>query len=137
MMGYYEEIGAVALPSAFLLTKLQAPWFEWAFQLAVRLTLVDRGVAMLHAINERTAKHFAVRRLHMPPLLRPALAVAIMAVSVFAASAIGLVELIAKGYGLLTWAFIAVLVVPVLTVGIWKIRELPADQPLNSSSAQA
>ncbi|MGH8188614.1 MAG: hypothetical protein ACREUC_18800, partial [Steroidobacteraceae bacterium] len=41
MMGYYNEIGAVALPSAFLLAKLQAPWFEWAFQIAVLLTLVD------------------------------------------------------------------------------------------------
>ena len=52
MMGYYAEIGAEALPSAFLLAKLEAPWFEWAFQIAVLLTLVDTGVALLHAINE-------------------------------------------------------------------------------------
>ncbi len=124
MMGYYDEIGAVALPSAFLLAKLQAPWFEWAFQIAVLLTLVDTGVAMLHAINERVAKAYDERQRPMPRTLRPALAVGIMVVSVYAASAVGLVALIAKGYGLLTYAFIVLLILPVLTVGVWTIRKL-------------
>src|SRR3546814_10508781 len=35
MLGYYHEIGDVALPSAFLLAKLQEPWFEWVFPAAV------------------------------------------------------------------------------------------------------
>ena len=69
MMGYYDEIGAVALPSAFLLAKLQAPWFEWAFQIAVLLTLVDTGVALLHAINERVANAYAERQRPMPQRL--------------------------------------------------------------------
>src|SRR3546814_5597073 len=56
MMGYYHEIGDVALPSAFLLAKLQAPWFEWVFQAAVLLTLVDTGVALLHAITSAWRK---------------------------------------------------------------------------------
>ena len=43
----------------------------------------------------------------MPRILRPALSVGMMVVSVYAA-AIGLVSLIAQGYGLLTYAFIAV-----------------------------
>ena len=106
MMGYYQEIGSVALPSAFLLAKLRAPWFEWAFQIAVLLTLVDTGVPILHAINERVAKVYEERQRLMPRALRPALAVGIMVLSVFAASAVGLVGLIATGYGLLTYAFI-------------------------------
>ena len=61
----------------------------------------------------------------MPRALRPALAVGIMVLSVYAASAVGLVGLIATGYGLLTYAFIALLVVPVLTVGVWTLRRLP------------
>ena len=124
MIGYYREIGAVALPSAFLLAKLQAPWFEWAFQIAVLLTLVDTGVPILHAINERVAKVYEERQQRMPRALRPALALLVMVLSVFAASAVGLVGLIAKGYGLLTYAFIVLLVVPVLSVGVWRIRRL-------------
>jgi len=48
-----------------------------------------------------------------------------MILSVYAAAAVGLVGLIARGYGLLTYAFIALLVLPVLTVGVWKMRKLP------------
>lgn len=124
MMGYHQEIGSVALPSAFLLAKLEAPWFEWAFQIAVLLTLVDTGVALLHAINERVAKVYADQARPMPRAMRPALAMAIMIASVYAASAIGLIDLIAKGYGLLTYAFIALLIVPVLTIGIWRLLQL-------------
>jgi uncharacterized membrane protein YkvI len=121
MIGYYHEIADVALPSAFLLARLEAPWFEWAFQIAVLLTLVDTGVAMLHAINERVAGVYAEQHRPMPRMLRPALAIAVMVISVYAAAAIGLIDLIAKGYGLLTYAFIVLLIAPVLTIGVWRL----------------
>ena len=129
MMGWYAEIGAEALPSAFVLAKLEAPWFEWAFQIAVLLTLVDTGVALLHAINERVARVYEERTLPMPPIVRPALAVTVMIVSVYAAAAVGLIDLIAKGYGLLTYAFIVLLILPVLTVGVLRIRRLQPGAP--------
>jgi uncharacterized membrane protein YkvI len=87
----------------------------------VLLTLVDTGVALLHAINERVAKVYEERSRPMPKVLRPALAVAVMIGSVFAASEIGLVDLIAKGYGYLTYAFIVLLILPVLTIGLWRL----------------
>ncbi|WP_269790350.1 hypothetical protein [Stenotrophomonas sp. Iso1] len=119
MMGYYHEIGAEALPSAFLLAKLHAPWFEWAFQIAVMLTLVDTGVALLHAINERVAKSYEERQQPMPQALRPAIAITVMLLAVYAATAVGLIELIEKGYGTLTWFFLAIYVLPLLTWGVW------------------
>lgn len=125
MMGYYHEIEAVALPSAFLLARLEAPWFAWVFQLAVLLTLVDTGVALLHAINERVAKAYAERQRPMPRTLRPAIAVGVMLVAVYAATAVGLVELIARGYGTLTWVFLAIYVLPLMTWGVWLLWRQP------------
>ncbi|MEO6102856.1 MAG: hypothetical protein ABIP44_04350 [Pseudoxanthomonas sp.] len=125
MMGYYHEIGDQALPSAFLLGKLQAPWFAWVFQIAVLLTLVDTGVALLHAMNERVAKAFEERRKPMPQALRPVLAVGLMLLAVYAASAVGLVDLIAKGYGTLTWLFLVVYVLPLMTWGVWLLWRRP------------
>lgn len=130
MMGYYHEIADVALPSAFLLARLQAPWFEWAFQIAVMLTLVDTGVALLHAINERAAKSFEERRRPMPHALRPALATGVMLVAVYAATAVGLVDLIAKGYGTLTWFFLAIYVLPLMTWGVWLVWGRNALSPV-------
>jgi uncharacterized membrane protein YkvI len=129
MIGYQDQIANVALPSAFLLDKLGAPWFSYAFQLAVLLTLVDTGVPILHAINERVAKVYEERGRPMPRAMRPALAITVMVISVYAASAIGLVTLIEKGYGWLTYAFIVLLIIPVLTIGIWRITRPTADSP--------
>ena len=126
MMAFYPDIGSASVPSSFVLAKLQAPWFEVVFQLIVFGALINTGAPMLHAINERVAKVYEARGRVMPRALRPVLSLSVMAVSVFAATAIGLVALIARGYGWLTWAFIALLVIPVLTVGIWKIRKLSA-----------
>jgi uncharacterized membrane protein YkvI len=127
MVGYADQIANVALPSAFLLGKIGAPWFEWAFQLAVLLTLVDTGVPILHAINERVAKVYEERGRQMPRAMRPALAITVMVISVYAAAAIGLVGLIERGYGWLTYAFIVLLIIPVLTIGVWRITRRPAD----------
>jgi uncharacterized membrane protein YkvI len=127
MVGYYDQIANVTLPSAFLLGKFGAPWFEWAFQVAVLLTLVDTGVPILHAINERVAKVYEERGRPMPRAMRPALAITVMLISVYAASAIGLIALIEKGYGWLTYAFIVLLIIPVLTIGVWRITRPPGD----------
>jgi uncharacterized membrane protein YkvI len=133
MIGHYDQLGTVALPSAFLLEKLQAPWFAWAFQLGVLMTLVDTGVPLLHAINERVARAYEERQRHMPRALRPALAVGVMVLSVYAASAVGLIGLVAKGYGVLTYAFIALLVLPVLTVGVARVARRDPEAPVTSS----
>jgi uncharacterized membrane protein YkvI len=82
---------------------------------------------MLHAINERVAKVYEERNRPMPRALRPALATVVMVISVYAAGAIGLIDLIAKGYGWLTYAFIALLIVPVLTIGVWRISRPAAE----------
>lgn len=125
MMGWQLDIADQALPSAFLLARLQAPWFEWAFQIAVMLTLVDTGVALLHAINERVAAAFRERRRAMPRALRPAIAVGTMLLAVYAATAVGLVDLIARGYGTLTWYFLAIYVLPLMSWGLWLLWRGP------------
>jgi len=48
---------------------------------------------------------------------------------------VGLVDLIARGYGTLTWVFLCVYVVPVLTVGVWKIKGLSRGDGVGAVSA--
>src|SRR3546814_18004021 len=84
--------------------------------------MVDTGVGLLHAINGRGWKSYEERSRPMPRTLRPALAVGVMLAAVYAASAVGLVDLIAKGYGTLTWVFLAIYVLPLMTWGVWLLR---------------
>lgn len=122
MIGRYPEIGAAKVPLDFLLAEFNAGWFQSLFQLVFFGILVKSGVALLHALNERAAALVLARRgVTLPRSGRLGLALTVMLFSVFAASAIGLVDLIAKGYGLLAYAFLTLLVLPVITLGVWKI----------------
>ena len=134
MVGYQDQIANVALPSAFLLGKLGDPWFAWAFQLAVLLDA--RRHRRGDPARDQRARREGLRGAQSPDAraMRPAIAITVMLIAVYAAGAIGLINLIAKGYGYLTYAFIALLILPVLTVGIVRIRQLAPDTPADAAA---
>ena len=121
MMGRYPEIVSQTAPSAYLLGELGVVWLEIAFQIVVFGTFIETGAGLLHAVNERVAANFADRGRALPRAVRPLVAGGLLLVSIFAAAAVGIVGLIAKGYGYLTYAFIAILIIPVMTIGLARI----------------
>lgn len=123
MMGQYPEIGKESIPSTALLSSIGMPWFSFLFQAVLLGTLVQTGVGLIHSVNERIAITFHDRGKEMPELVRPVVAISLLLVALVLASAFGLVSLIANGYGLMTFGFIAVFVVPVLTIGTYKIMK--------------
>lgn len=58
----------------------------------------------------------------MPSAFTTALTVVPLVIGAIIAQ-FGLIGLIAKGYGTITWGFFAFYIVPVLTIGIWKIKQ--------------
>jgi uncharacterized membrane protein YkvI len=129
MMAYYPQIGAVTLPSDFLLRRLDLPLFRLLFQLMIFAALLESGTGAVHAINERIGN--AWRRRHGHSLGRGArlvIALVILTGCMFLAARFGLVALIANGYRLLAAMFLLVYVLPVLTIGIFKLRRGPARQ---------
>ena len=121
MMAQHPEIGDAPVPAAFLMNALNIPWLALIFQVVVLGTFVETGAGMLHSVNERIAGSYKERGREMPRFLRPIVAVFLLSLAVFLAAAVGIVDLIAKGYGALTFVFIAVLIVPLLSVGLWRI----------------
>ena len=133
MVGQYPAILDERVPANFLLEILGSRTFQIAFQVMLFGTLIETGTGLIHAVNERISGFMADRRRAMPVWLRPAVALGFLALATVI-SQFGLIGLIAKGYGTLTIAFIAVYVIPVLTVGVWKIRTHPeaATRPTGS-----
>lgn len=125
MIGMYPEIVDAAVPSTVLLERLGSRGFQIAFQLVLFGTLIETGAGLIHAFNERIAGFQADREGEMPTWVRPAVAVALLGVGTFVSS-FGLIGLIARGYGTMTIGFIVVYVVPVLTLGVWRIVQAPA-----------
>ena len=126
LVGYYPEIGDEALPANFLIATLDAPWFHLLFQVVIFGTFVETGSGFIHSVNERIAEVYAHRDKAMPKALRPAIAAGVLVFATFVASAVGIVDLIAKGYTALTYVFLLVYVLPVMTVGVWLIRRRAA-----------
>jgi uncharacterized membrane protein YkvI len=120
-VGQYPEIVDARVPANVLLEILGSRAFQVAFQVVLFGTLVETGAGLIHAFNERVSGLRADQHAELRRWLRPAVAVGFLALGTFI-SRFGLIDLIARGYGTLTVGFLVVYVLPVLTLGVWRIR---------------
>lgn len=129
-MTAWPEVRDVALPSDFLLGKLDAPVLRWIYQLMIFAALLESGTGGVHAFNQRIAAALGgdaalTRR------SRLAISLALLTGAVFLADRFGLVQLIATGYRTLSYAVIGVYILPLLTIGVWQLatRTTPRAAP--------
>ncbi len=122
MMAYYPEIAGATLPSDYLLQRLDLPIFRYLFQLMIFAALLESGTGFVHAINERIG--LAWRRSRHAELGRaPRLAIALVTLGfcMLLAERFGLVTLIARGYRLFAYVVLQVFVLPLFTIGIYRL----------------
>lgn len=115
--GHYPAVVDEAVPATYLLGLLGSPGFFLLFQVVLFGTLIETGTGLIHAVNERIAGLLADRREELPRWVRPAVALGLLTTGALVAR-FGLIALIARGYGTLTWGFLLVFVVPALTIGV-------------------
>ena len=119
--GEYPEIVGEAVPVNHMLELLGSRTFQIVFQIMLFGTLVETGAGMIHSVNERIARAYAESNREFPARTRVMTAVGILALGALI-SQFGLTPLIARGYGLLTYGYLAVFVLPILTWGVFLIR---------------
>ncbi|EED34987.1 conserved hypothetical protein [Luminiphilus syltensis NOR5-1B] len=135
MVGYYPRILSEPLPLTFMLAKLDATYFRYLFELIILGTFIETGTALVHALNERLSGAFNLdQRSAVAAVWRPIVAISVLTLSIVLAANFGIVRIIADGYGTLTYVFLAVFVLPVMTKGLWQIVRSGRDK---SSSAGA
>ena len=121
MVAWYPEVGDEALPSDFLLRRIETPWFHFLFQAMILTALLETGVGMVNAINERVAAAALRHKRRFGPARRVALSAALVVGSGVLAARFGLIELIARGYGAFGWIMLALFVLPLFTIGVVKL----------------
>ena len=129
MCAFVPAIASEALPSDYLLARLDQPWFRFLFQTMIFAALLESGTGAVHAVNERISTVWQART--QSPLstrARGAIALALLAVCMLIADRVGLVSLIANGYRALAYVLIAVYVVPLLTIGVWRLWKSDQSQ---------
>lgn len=130
MVAFYPEVQAATLPSDYLLQRIGIPAFHLLFQAMIFAALLESGTSSVHAINERIDHAWKVHRgKSLSHRARLMIALALLIGCMFLANQFGLVALIANGYRALAYIVLAVFVLPLLTVGIWRLRR-PHSTPL-------
>lgn len=122
MIAFYPGIGAETLPSDFMLQQLGIPLFHLLFQLMIFSALLESGTGSVHAINERIAAVWRARRgTDLSYRARAGIAAVLLVGCIFVADRFGLVALIGSGYRILAYTILAVYVIPLLTVGAFRL----------------
>lgn len=140
VMGFYpsKEVLGAQVPWMVMMQESGAPsWLMVAFSFIMGWTLIETATGMIHALLARVDKGLAEKG-------RPALSrrnkglttVVIMAASI-ALAQVGIIDLIAKGYMALAYAFMALFLLPLLTVGVYKIFQKEEGEEMETEELAA
>lgn len=130
MVAFYPEVQSATLPSDYLLQQIGIPVFHLLFQAMIFSALLESGTSSVHAINERIdGVWLAQTGRELTHRARLSIAVVVLIGCMFLASRFGLVALIANGYRALAYILLATFILPLITVGVWRIvrNEIAAE----------
>ena len=119
--GQYPGILQETVPANRMLELLGSRAFQVVFQVMLFGTLAESGAGLIHAVNERIARRFDERGRELPAATRVAAAAGMLALGAVIAQ-VGLIPLIGAGYRYISYGYLAVFVLPVMTRGILLIR---------------
>lgn len=119
----WPEVLNEAIPAYWMLTHLGLTALMVTFSVMLFGTFIETGAGMLQGINDRIDGYLAeVRSTSLSPLMRAVIAVSAILLSA-GLSLFGITSLVAKGYGTMAWGFLVVYVIPLLTIGVYRMRK--------------
>ncbi|MBN1272278.1 MAG: hypothetical protein JXB26_08410 [Candidatus Aminicenantes bacterium] len=125
--GFYRPALEQEVPSVFLLQKIGFPFLLIIFQIVLFGTLIETGTGIIHSVNERLQAALKAHGKSLKNWQRPIVA-SVLLLAGLGLSMFGLIDLIAKGYGTISWGFFAVYFIPIITIGIIKIKKNRANK---------
>ena len=100
-----------------VLDALGYDYLKFFFQIILFGTFIETGASLIHGLNQRVFDSFSnVLNIH-----RITFSLIALVISIFLSEKIGLIKLISNGYGMITWGYWLVFVIPVLIIGSLKI----------------
>ena len=120
VLGFYPEIITKEVPAFYVLQKINNSFLLIAFLVVLFGTLIQTGTGFIHAFNERIQSALSARGKELRNWHRPLVAFTLILVS-SGISTFGLINLVAKGYGSISWGIFFSYFIPLLTLGLYKI----------------
>jgi uncharacterized membrane protein YkvI len=120
MVPHYPAILDRPLPINYVLELLDLRWLQLAFAVMLVGTFVETGSGMIHAVNERIAGVIEAAGKSLSGRNRALIAVGLLMLALLL-SRFGIIDLIGVGYDALAWSYMIILVLPLFTIGVWKL----------------
>ncbi|MCI2058556.1 MAG: hypothetical protein LKJ80_05040 [Oscillibacter sp.] len=120
LTAFYPAYIAEEVPVNLMFQKLNMPWLYYMFEIVLFGTLIETGMGFIKAVVDRIEVAYDHSSGTIPKWVRPGVTIGLMVVGL-AISAFGITAIILKGYGSLPLAYTVTLIIPLFTVGIYKI----------------
>jgi len=119
-VGFYPAVLSEKIPAVFVLQRLGLPLLYVLFHVVLFGTLIETGTGFIHAVNERIKSTLLAKGQEFHSWMRPLIALGLLLAGL-GLSTFGIIDLVAKGYGSISWGFFIIYIVPLLTFGIYRI----------------
>jgi len=122
-IGFYPDVLNMEIPANAMIAKMGVRFLLPVWLIVLFGTMIETGVGFFHSINERiNSAVLAKRGTGISKTTRGLVGIALTLMGL-AISNFGLIGLIAKGYGTISWFFFILQGVALFTIGIWKIKQ--------------
>ena len=121
LLSQYPQIMSEPIPTNTILQVLDMPIFTVFFQILLIGTVIYTGAAFVHGFNERVHQAFKYKSRPFTAMHRGALSLIMTVLAVVVAERVGLITLASKGMGTFSLVSLAVFIVPIFTIGVWRI----------------
>lgn len=130
-MGKLDDIVQAEVPVYWMIEQLQAPLLLPLYLVAMFGTFLGTGLGFLQAVSERLDAWSVDRKgKSLSRWTHVAVAIGGLLVSALLGQ-FGIIDLIAKGYGTIAWGFLVVFIVPILTIGAYRVFYSSGARALN------
>lgn len=127
-MAIYPDSLTQDLPTYWMIGQLEHPWLMVVYLIVLFAMIIQTAAGLLQGVNERLDSW--LRELSGKPCSSKTHALvsfSALAISLAMAS-VGITSLVADGYGNLAWGYLVIYLIPLLTVGVYKIARHRSSQ---------
>ena len=131
LLGWYADFtaaGATEIPTLYICQQLGVDSLYWFYNIALFLCFVSTGVTTVFGVVARFENVRPLMKINKPIIRRVIVSACVMILSM-AVSMVGLSNIIQYGYGYCGYVGIAIIIIPFLTVGVYKNRKFIKAHP--------
>lgn len=131
LLGWYADFtaaGATEIPTLYICQQLGVDSLYWFYNIALFLCFVSTGVTTVFGVVARFENVRPLMKINKPIVRRVIVSACVMILSM-AVSMVGLSNIIQYGYGYCGYVGIAIIIIPFLTVGVYKNRKFIKAHP--------